>query len=364
MKETRLGVSSPPRWRRYVKREAVSAAEKMAKRIELNKRARRDFIWVALMVVVATAASVPFDLFEILYSYSRIGEFAELDEMVFPLAAAAIGLGWFSWRRWREARSEADEKKRVAAQMRRRAENLNFLISAAPGIFYIRRPKNDWSLDFVSPNVESLMGYQASEFAVAFGSPDSPVHPEDRHRIAKDLASATQHDFDIQEYRIRHKNGAYRTFRDIAQLFRDTKGRPLRITGFLQDITDGKRAEEALRAAKEEAERANAAKSRFLAAASHDLRQPLQAIRLLLSLLSRELVEEKQVELSQDMTRAVGVMDDLLDGVLDISKLEAGIVTPEMEDFHCDGLISGIYSTFRSQAANGGSNCASCRAAR
>jgi two-component system, sensor histidine kinase len=75
-------------------------------------------------------------------------------------------------------------------------------------------------------------------------------------------------------------------------LIRDGQGRPLRLVGFSMDITERKRAEQALQASRDEAqdarraaERADLAKSKFLAAASHDLRQPVQSLFFLLGVL-------------------------------------------------------------------------------
>ena len=78
-----------------------------------------------------------------------------------------------------------------------------------------------------------------------------------------------------------------------------------------------------LRATASEAERANAVKSRFLAAASHDLRQPLQAATLYLSLLNRGATVPEQQELCAKMRAPLQAMSGILDALLDISMLTA-----------------------------------------
>jgi PAS domain S-box-containing protein len=105
-----------------------------------------------------------------------------------------------------------------------------------------------------------------------------------------------------------------------------------------EDITERERAREELEAAKAEAERANQAKSRFLAAASHDLRQPLQALGFYLSALRRRLDPGEQRNLQRMETCLVG-LGELLSRLLDLSKLEAGAVKPEARDFPLDDLL-------------------------
>jgi PAS domain S-box-containing protein len=97
-----------------------------------------------------------------------------------------------------------------------------------------------------------------------------------------------------------------------------------------RDTTRHKRVENQLRHAMEQAEQANVAKSRFLAAASHDLRQPIQALGLLNAALAYEVDDPSQKEITSNMGHAIDAMRSVLDGLLDISKLEAGVVTPEL----------------------------------
>ncbi len=77
---------------------------------------------------------------------------------------------------------------------------------------------------------------------------------------------------------------------------------------------------------KDEAENANRAKSRFLAAASHDLRQPMHALGMFVATLAQQPSTPLQRQLIAQIDRAVGAMGDLLDSLLDISRLDAGVI--------------------------------------
>ena len=105
-----------------------------------------------------------------------------------------------------------------------------------------------------------------------------------------------------------------------------------------------------LRVQKDLAERADLAKTRFLAHASHDLRQPLHTIGLLVALLrSRERDTEDQRVVDKLSASAVS-MDHLLSGLLDISKLDAGIVAPDFSEFPLANLMEAIALSFMPQA--------------
>lgn len=116
----------------------------------------------------------------------------------------------------------------------------------------------------------------------------------------------------------------------------------LLVSGAIRDITSHIEAERALEAAKQLAEKSTSAKSRFLAAASHDLRQPLQSLGLYLSVLQRLHDTEKQQEVSAKMRNSLDTMAELLDALLDISKLDTGALVPEIQNVPLAALLERI----------------------
>src|SRR5262249_53264538 len=126
------------------------------------------------------------------------------------------------------------------------------------------------------------------------------------------------------------------------------------VAAAIRDVTTRKQAEKALEAARREAERANLAKSRFLATASHDLRQPLQTLGLLNGALRRMVHDAESLEVLQEQNRAIEAMARLLNGLLDISKLESGGVKPVVRDFDLGPLFDELRRDFGNLAASKG----------
>jgi PAS domain S-box-containing protein len=106
--------------------------------------------------------------------------------------------------------------------------------------------------------------------------------------------------------------------------------------------------------AREVADRANQGKSRFLATASHDLRQPLQSLALLNGSLRRVVSEEVACEALEQQELAIGAMSRLLNALLDISKLESGAIKPELTDFKVARLFEELRHEFAGVAAKKG----------
>jgi len=119
----------------------------------------------------------------------------------------------------------------------------------------------------------------------------------------------------------------------------------------IEDITERKQNTEALEAAKRQAEQANLGKSRFLAAASHDLRQPLQTISLLHEMLARKLKDDATLGLVGRLDETVSTMSSMLDTLLDINQLEAGIVRREMVGFPINAVLERLRTQFTFHAA-------------
>lgn len=109
-----------------------------------------------------------------------------------------------------------------------------------------------------------------------------------------------------------------------------------------------------LRTRKDEAENANLAKSRFLAAASHDLRQPMHALGLFIAELDQQPLAPRAHELARHIAAAAEAMDNLLDSLLDISRLDAGVLRPAPRPFNLQPLLERIVTGQRPAAADRG----------
>ena len=121
-----------------------------------------------------------------------------------------------------------------------------------------------------------------------------------------------------------------------------------------RDVTELNEAERRLReahAAHEQAVSANLAKSRFLATASHDLRQPLHAMNLFISALRRRVNGDEATRLVDGMAAATASMQAMFNAVLDVTKLEAGAVTPAFTDFELEQVLDRLRASFVGPAA-------------
>ncbi len=144
------------------------------------------------------------------------------------------------------------------------------------------------------------------------------------------------------------------------------------VVGVYTDITDIKREEarrreseqaeksalmqlnDQLQLAKSQADQANLSKTRFIAAASHDLLQPLNAARLFVSALSDLERGGAAAELVENVDLALASVEDLLSALLDISKLDAGAVTPEVTEFPLRGVLVPLATEYAAVAAERG----------
>ena len=112
------------------------------------------------------------------------------------------------------------------------------------------------------------------------------------------------------------------------------------------DVTDRKQTSKALEAAKQQADLANLAKSRFLAVASHDLRQPLQSLALIQGLLGKIVEGERAQKLVGRIEETLAAMSGMLNALLDINQIEAGIVRAEVVRFPVNDLLSRLRDEF------------------
>ncbi|MEW5726990.1 MAG: hybrid sensor histidine kinase/response regulator, partial [Pseudomonadota bacterium] len=127
---------------------------------------------------------------------------------------------------------------------------------------------------------------------------------------------------------------------------RDEQGRVRFYFAFMHDHSAQQMFEDELYDAKETAEEAAIAKTRFLAAASHDLRQPMQALAMFVAVLAGRTREPEQSALVTRIQDSVTALEGLLNGLLDVSKLEAGLIVPAPEDFTARSMMERLAAEF------------------
>ena len=103
----------------------------------------------------------------------------------------------------------------------------------------------------------------------------------------------------------------------------------------------------AINEAKEDAEKANRAKTKFLAAASHDLRQPLHAMRLYIEALRKKITDKDAQAVMVSIDAVSDSTSRLLDALLDVSQLEAGTFTPQFEDFPVNDILQRVVQSYQ-----------------
>ncbi len=145
----------------------------------------------------------------------------------------------------------------------------------------------------------------------------------------------------------------------------ELRGQPLPGGGYAtsySDVTDHKRVERELREINEyleqrvtertrEAEIAQESRSRFLTAVSHDVLQPLNAARLFTSALRESTQPQEQAHLAERVDTALRAAEELLDGLLDVSRLDAGKLKPEISDFDAGALLRELAAQYAPMAA-------------
>lgn len=186
------------------------------------------------------------------------------------------------------------------------------------------------------------------------------IHPDDAAEARQQFARTGEAALDF-ESRLRGADGRYRWHRTMAQPLRDADGRFVEWIGVSVDISSAKAVAEALQnnarlqeLAKDAAERASRAKSRFLAAASHDLRQPFQAMHLYHAVLGSIDLPPKARMAVDGLRQAMEAGEELLKALMDISSFEAGTVQPAPATLRLAEVVEDVVSEYGSVATQQG----------
>ena len=205
----------------------------------------------------------------------------------------------------------------------------------------------DWDLaaDQVrhSQNAVPILGF-GSKDVVSGSELLGRVHPDDRPHVAACLhgISPDKPSYSVT-FRYQLGDGESEAWLEqVATAHFDADGSPTRIRGLTTDITERKRFEEEISRAQKLAERADRAKSIFLAAASHDLRQPLQTLKFLHGELEQLHPNAGAPEIISGIGHSIDTMSSMLSSLLDINQLETGNLRPSPSDFAVREIFNSV----------------------
>ncbi|WP_428264078.1 PAS domain-containing protein [Haliangium sp.] len=202
---------------------------------------------------------------------------------------------------------------------------LSFLLELNPAILYALDGRDPTRVVYISPSVRDVLGYTPEQIEYDVGWWRSLVHPEDREvALATIDATLWTQGRATVVYRLRKADGSYLWLQDQSLLARPQSGAPSQVVGCLTDISDRMQIEQALVHARETALAASRVKSQFLANTSHEIRTPLSGVLGMAELLLDTELSVEQRELLGALYSSASALRDLIEDVLDISKIEAG----------------------------------------
>ncbi len=276
--------------------------------------------------------------------------------VVTGIAAAVLSL-WLSITIGRAIRRRArDHERQSAARLYAAQQRLLRMANLAP--CFVWNCTADGIPIWVSDRWLDYTGLRRSE-ATGRGL-YAGVHPEDIKAVLGQFARTDLEALDF-ELRLRDHAGLYHWHRTKAQALRGNDGQFLEWIGVTIDIDSAKEIEATLneyarlqKIAKEEAEGASRAKSSFLAAASHDLRQPFQAMHLYHAVLEGREVDPRTRQAIDGLRQAMEAGEELLGALLDVSSFEAGTVQPTIAPFPIAEVTDDVIAECRGIAAQQG----------
>ncbi len=244
-------------------------------------------------------------------------------------------------------RTEAEEKIRDLAERMQ-------LATEAAGI-------GIWDYDIATDRLEwsdqmfAIYGISPEQYAGTREAWLARVHPDDRPAVEEAYRAALTDDSRIRiEFRVHRPDHSIRAISSRGKVDRAPDGTAIRMIGTNWDITDYRAALKAAETAKEQAEKANAAKSRFLATMSHELRTPLNAILGFSNILANSEADPTRRDQLNVITEAGNSLLNLIQDILDLSRIESGKVTVVAERFELARELASVFQLFRVQAGRKG----------
>jgi PAS domain S-box-containing protein len=239
-----------------------------------------------------------------------------------------------------DLQAEIAERKRAEQALRESQERFSSAFGDAPIGMALVGTDGRWLQ--VNRSLCEIVGYTEQELlATTFQAITYPDDLDaDLAQVRRVLGGAIQ--TYQMEKRYFHKQGRIVWILLNVSLVRDPQGNPLYFIAQIQEITERKRTQEELKKAKESAEAANLAKSEFLASMSHEIRTPMNAIIGMADLLAETPLSDEQRKYVQIFHRAGDNLLNLINDILDLSKVEAAQLELDRTGFDLSDLVEKV----------------------
>ena len=209
----------------------------------------------------------------------------------------------------------------------------------------------NWTADLVtgelawSDEIYRIFGHEPGSFKPSVEAFRSAVHPDDWEMVQKSETRAIQTGFHDVVHRIVRPDGTVHHVHELAQAETDKTGALLRLTGTVQDITERVEIEQALIITRDEADRANRAKSEFLSSMSHELRTPMNAILGFGQILEYDdTLSDENKDSVREILKAGDHLLALINEVLDLAKVESGHIDLSLESVEVCPIVEECLS--------------------
>ncbi len=240
----------------------------------------------------------------------------------------------------------AAQQERARAELRLEESEATFRLAVEgtqDGVY-------DWNLvtgkAVYGPRFWAMLGYEPGELPATVGSFNSLLRPDDRQQFEREIRQAAEARMPgyAAVFMMQHKTGRWLWINSRGRILYGADGKPTRIVGAQTDISDIKTYEKRLESEKERAEKANRAKSEFLAHMSHEIRTPLTAVSGIAEILTRNQknLDEKQKLLVKTLRSSSSLLSELINDVLDFSRIESGELRLEDVAFDLSELFEQV----------------------
>ncbi|MFO7878595.1 MAG: PAS domain S-box protein [Bacteroidales bacterium] len=243
------------------------------------------------------------------------------------------------------------DRVKALRNLRENEERLRLALSAShQGLWDLNL--KDYSFT-ISPEYAGMLGHNPETFSMSMEKWESLLHPEDAAHAQEQFYGYVEgkHKSYQVQFRMQNKDSAYLWILSTGRIIEwDKKGKPARMIGTYTDISKQKAFENELKLAKEKAEENDRLKTAFLQNMSHEIRTPMNGIMGFSELMSEEDSETDEYEkYAEIIHRNSKQLLRIVNDILDISRLDAGQITIEAEQFDLVDLIREIYE-FHQQA--------------